>query len=258
MDKNSSNKTSNFFKKEGIYVLVFVCLCIVATFAAITARDSKKIKTQPPVAKEEKVIDVNESKDSALSSQELKKEKTKVDNATQVKKGAASKTASNVKKKTAAVSANTKVAPSFNQLPVVGSLKQGHSENPILVENNRGAKQTWRDIKGMYINCKIGQPVVAVDKGVVEKTENDGIEGMTVVIKHSNGLSTVYSNLDSKISVSKGKSVEKGEKIGSIGKTATQYIAYSDLINGFLHFQVLEEGNSTDPAKFGIKYEKSK
>lgn len=256
MGKNNANKRSSFFKKEGIYVILFVCLCVIATVATINTRNSKKVKVQPPVAEQESYTDTKKLKESALSSEE--NEKTKVDNATQVNKGDDTKTPIAVEKTPSTAVANTKATPSFNQLPVVGSLRQGHSEDPILVENNNSSKQVWRDIKGIYINCKIGQPVVAVEDGIVEKAENNGVEGITVVIKHDNDLKTVYSNLDKDLSVTKDKAVKKGEKIGVVGKTATQYISYSDLTNGFLHFQVLDGDKSVDPAKFGIKYEKSK
>ena len=47
MDKRLFDKSSNFFKKEGFYVILFVCLCIVATIAAVTARNNKTV-TKPP------------------------------------------------------------------------------------------------------------------------------------------------------------------------------------------------------------------
>ena len=47
MDKKLFNKTLNFFKKEGFYVILFVCLCIVATVAVITAKNNKHINNPP-------------------------------------------------------------------------------------------------------------------------------------------------------------------------------------------------------------------
>ena len=41
MDKKANKRTLNFFKKEGFYVILFVCLCVVATVAAITANSNK-------------------------------------------------------------------------------------------------------------------------------------------------------------------------------------------------------------------------
>lgn len=36
MDNKSNKSLSNFFKKEGFYLILFICLCIVATVAVIT------------------------------------------------------------------------------------------------------------------------------------------------------------------------------------------------------------------------------
>jgi len=43
MDKKANKKTLNFFKKEGFYVILFVCLWLVATVAAITAKKNKTL-----------------------------------------------------------------------------------------------------------------------------------------------------------------------------------------------------------------------
>ena len=54
MDKNSNNKTINFFKKEGFYVVLFICLCIVATVASISASNNKKLSSnQAAIQKEQ-------------------------------------------------------------------------------------------------------------------------------------------------------------------------------------------------------------
>ena len=54
MDKKSNNKTLNFFKKEGFYVVLFICLCIVATVASISASNNKKLSSnQEAIQKEQ-------------------------------------------------------------------------------------------------------------------------------------------------------------------------------------------------------------
>ncbi len=45
--KKPSNKKSNFFKKEGFYVVLFLCLCIVAAIAAISVKSNSHVKKEP-------------------------------------------------------------------------------------------------------------------------------------------------------------------------------------------------------------------
>ncbi len=47
MEKKPSNNKSNFFKKEGFYVVLFLCLCIVAAIAAITVKSNSHVKKEP-------------------------------------------------------------------------------------------------------------------------------------------------------------------------------------------------------------------
>ncbi len=42
MDQNKKNKVKDFFRKEGFYLVLLVCLCVVATVAAFTIRKNSK------------------------------------------------------------------------------------------------------------------------------------------------------------------------------------------------------------------------
>ncbi|MCS4474016.1 hypothetical protein JQ032_07000 [Clostridium botulinum] len=84
MEKKPSNKKSNFFKKEGFYVVLFLCLCIVAAIAAISVKSNSHVKKEPI---ENKVVENKKEKDSAKAIEgnsksynnalEVKKKKTK-------------------------------------------------------------------------------------------------------------------------------------------------------------------------------------
>ena len=49
---DNKSKFRQFLKKEGFYVILFVCLCAVATVAVITAGNRKDVATNPPVIEE--------------------------------------------------------------------------------------------------------------------------------------------------------------------------------------------------------------
>jgi len=59
---NKFNKFKQFIKKEGFYVVLFVCLCAVATVAAITAGGNKDTASKPSVTQGDKGTTVTEPK----------------------------------------------------------------------------------------------------------------------------------------------------------------------------------------------------
>lgn len=232
MDKKNNFK--NFLKKEGFYVILFVCLCVVATVAAITIRNNKIAKTQPPIAQTKQVKENTP-----------KVAEQPIDNALQVKKKNNAKNAiAKNAKNTAPVNKNLSI--SFLN-PVNGTLARAYSEDPVYWSSTDSSRPNW----GIDIKSNIGKPVVAVADGKVEaiKTDSDGVK---VVVNHQNGLKTVYANLDKKVSVKKGESVKKGQQIGKVGRTTlnSAYETYGD----HLHFEVLKSNSPIDPAKY-VKYE---
>lgn len=249
MDKKSKNKVSNFFKKEGFYVILFVCVCIVATVAAITVRNNRTIKSKAPVA-----IKTNQTKQVQNNSQA----KTQIpSNATQVQQNK-----NNEKQKTAeseaaatspSVQTSAKPALSFTK-PVSGNLLLGFSDLAEIEPSDSKTIQSMETINGMYISCKIGQDVFASESGVVVENNTADNFGQVVTIKHENGYKTVYGNLAEKPNVKVGDKVSKGQKIGSIGKTSNHYPSYKALNDGFLYFQILKNEVPIDPVSCNIKY----
>jgi murein DD-endopeptidase MepM/ murein hydrolase activator NlpD len=85
--------------------------------------------------------------------------------------------------------------------------------------------------------------IMASDNGVVIYVgdKGDGY-GNQVILDHQNGYRTVYGHL-SQILTTKGKVVEKGEKIGIMGSTG-------DSTGTHLHFEVQRNGVAENPLKF--------
>ena len=72
---------------------------------------------------------------------------------------------------------------------------------------------------GVDIAAPSGTPVVAAADGVVSLThENMFFTGKTIQLNHGLGVGTIYIHL-SKVLVSKGQKVQKGQVIGRVGKT---------------------------------------
>ena len=94
--------------------------------------------------------------------------------------------------------------------------------------------------KGVNEGIDIGSPggtaVSAADVGTVAAITKDTKGVAIVVIKHADGLLTVYTNIDS-LSVKKGDSVTRGQEIAKIREGAPS----------FLHFEVRKGLESVDP-----------
>ncbi|MBC8080568.1 MAG: peptidoglycan DD-metalloendopeptidase family protein, partial [Gorillibacterium sp.] len=84
--------------------------------------------------------------------------------------------------------------------------------------------------------------ILAADNGVVTSSGYRYDYGKFIVIDHNNGYETLYGHL-SKISVSNGQIVEKGEKIGYMGNTG-------DSTGVHLHFEVIRSGSVQNPLKY--------
>ena len=91
-----------------------------------------------------------------------------------------------------------------------------------------------------------GAPVYAVYDGVVCDVETTLLTGTTVTINHGNGLYTVYNSLADGDKVFVGQSVKQGAEIGAASVSNRQESAEG----AHLHFQVIENGDVINPAKY--------
>lgn len=103
-----------------------------------------------------------------------------------------------------------------------------------------------RGHKGMDLAADKGTSVFAVSGGTVTFAGVDGNYGYCVVIDHGNGIKTRYAHA-SKLLVSAGETVTRGEVIANVGSTG-----YST--GNHLHFEVLVNNKNVDPAPYiGIR-----
>ncbi|MES2763066.1 MAG: M23 family metallopeptidase [Bacteroidota bacterium] len=105
------------------------------------------------------------------------------------------------------------------------------------------SKFGWRDgrmHKGIDINLHKGDAVVAAFDGMVRIAHVKGAYGNVVIIRHYNGLETVYAHL-SKIKVKPGQVVLAGQLIGLGGSTGRSSGPH-------LHFEVRFKGQALNPS----------
>ena len=100
----------------------------------------------------------------------------------------------------------------------------------------------WRDgsrHNGIDIDLKTGDPVVAAFDGKVRIAGNYGGYGNVVVVRHYNGLETLYAHLN-KIKVKPGQEVASGQLVGLGGNTGRS-------TGSHLHFEVRFKGKPLNP-----------
>lgn len=105
------------------------------------------------------------------------------------------------------------------------------------------------DHTGIDIKANIGDDVKASYDGTVEKIYEDNKLGYTVIINHSNGIKTQYSNLDKKIPLKVKETVKKGDIIGKVGNSASFEINDGEHI----HFAIIKDNEYINPEKYIIK-----
>ena len=254
MDKKAANnKALNFFKKEGFYVVLFICLCIVATVASITASNNKKLSINQEAVQ----------KQQANAGNVLKEQEKEYQGALQVKKDNLAKAkvlkpVPNIQKVTTG-DLNQPVSNTVNATfakPVAnGLLARAYSKDidPVVWKTDG----SYRTNLGIDIQAKLGEPVVSVMDGIVKEvgTDVNGQKGKMVVIDHGNGFITKYSNLEEKMLVKINDKVTKNQKIGVVGNTSLN--SYKEDYGSHLHFEVLQSSKNIDPARF-VKYENYK
>ncbi|MFD0698518.1 peptidoglycan DD-metalloendopeptidase family protein [Paenibacillus sp. GCM10027628] len=84
--------------------------------------------------------------------------------------------------------------------------------------------------------------IMAADNGKISETGYKSDYGNYIIINHLNGYETLYGHL-SKITISQGAIVEKGDKIGIMGSTG-------DSTGVHLHFEVHSGGELQNPLKY--------
>lgn len=101
----------------------------------------------------------------------------------------------------------------------------------------------WKMHKGIDLAAPRGSKVIACREGFVKHaiTGNE-IYGNYIILRHPNGMESLYAHLDT-INVVKGQKVVTAQKLGTVGMTG--------LTTGpHLHFEISQNGSPLNPEKY--------
>jgi len=97
---------------------------------------------------------------------------------------------------------------------------------------------------GLDYRARTGSPVTSTANGIVSRAGRNGGFGLMIEVDHGNGFKTRYAHL-SKILVSRGQKIERGEVIGLVGNTGHS-------TGSHLHYEVLFRKVHRDPLQYVI------
>lgn len=95
---------------------------------------------------------------------------------------------------------------------------------------------------GVDLAAPGGSNILAAESGTVKFAGWNGGYGNCLIIDHGGGITTLYGHA-SKLCVSKGQYVSKGEVVAKVGTTGNS-------TGNHLHFEVLINGKTTDPMAY--------
>lgn len=129
-------------------------------------------------------------------------------------------------------------APGFS-LPLAGTVDKAFSGGDMVQSKTMG---DWRVHNGADIRGTVGDPVIAINNGVVKAVYDDVLWGTVVEIDHGQGMLARYCGLGKGSTVEVGDAVKINDKVGNLGT-----IPIEAAEEPHLHLEILQDGASVDP-----------
>lgn len=140
------------------------------------------------------------------------------------------------------LSSNIEIQTSFDQDPPYGSPLEYSKITSDFGERTHPIHKKTVFHKGTDFAAPLGTKIISVEKGIVTKAAYDKKYGYYVEIKHDDIYTTRYHHMKS-ISVVKGQSINKGEKIGEVGNSGLSTAPH-------LHYEIIKSGSWVDVADY--------
>jgi murein DD-endopeptidase MepM/ murein hydrolase activator NlpD len=268
--KLSKEKVAKFFDKEGFYIVLFLCVCIVAITAVWVSRtgvkddqDSGKTPVEnndnntAVITPGKDTTTTNNTGDKGLPATNGGSSSTEQNNTNTTNKGNTGKT-----KPVSSVPATINLGAPIKDGMVKENIIRDYSPEELVCF---ASYNEWRVHWGLDVEAFDKSEVLTAYDGKVTEIKdyneegtdsNLGLLGWTITIDHGNGYKTVYANLDKAIKVKVGDKVKKGQVIGTIGRSSMLEAEINNAESNVshLHFEVLKKGTkayeNVDPKKY--------
>ena len=240
MNSNNSDKVKNFFRKEGFYFVLFICLCVIATVAVFTINRNSTANKDNSV---EENLSLNVEENTSLEPSESANNE-KIQNAERVENASSNVTDNEVAEgETTDVSEVADVAESEDaavmsgsengiifSLPLEATVSRSFGE--MIEVKKTDEEQIIMTRRGVDLQAPVGSVVKCAAEGQVQEVGSNSEDGNYIVVAHANGLKTKYANLDPEVYVSEGDMFmsRRGENIykRKDGRWEGRYIKFYD------------------------------
>ena len=255
MDQNKKTKVKDFFRKEGFYLALFICLCVVATAAAFAIKNNSN---ENNAKKDDNEFTLNiEEKADSNTSDITKQNAERVENNDEVaeeqntqevavEESESTEEVAQAETEDTSMVSNTESEVTFS-LPLEGAVARNYGTMIRIQENEDGAVDQTR--KGIDLSAAVGTVVKVAAEGKVEEVSQNVTDGTYIVVAHANGLKTKYCNLSEDVKVAVGDYVAQGTEIGTVGNTSE--IFTSAVCGDVLNLQIEDaNGSDIDPTSY--------
>lgn len=135
----------------------------------------------------------------------------------------------------------------INQMPEINGIKLAYTPITGVITSRYGVSSSIRssDHTGLDIAASTGTPIKVVASGTVTCASYRGSYGNIVKVDHGNGVETWYAHT-SKMYVSEGQQVERGEVIAAVGSTGNS-------TGSHLHLEIRINGQHVNPQNYLYK-----
>jgi murein DD-endopeptidase MepM/ murein hydrolase activator NlpD len=231
--KINRQSVKTFLQKQGLYVLIFLCVAA----AGITA-----IIAWPRDDGNQAQVGDNGQGASVVGDTSLDDELAMLTPKPSVSPSAAvAPTPSEAPKATQKPNSNNGGGSIKLKKPVSGQIINSFSGDELVFF---ASLNQWATHNGVDIQADKDASVVAAMAGTVTEAYSNEADGGVVIISHSDKSETIYAGLG-ELMVSEGDKVNAGDAIGTIGELPKELDLPSHL-----HFEYKVDGKWKDPAKF--------
>lgn len=253
--KSTMGRMKKLTQKDGFYLVLFLCICIVGITAVWVSSDNfNKMadldKEDNKLAEDDTdIVDYYLNGDDYEDQQNPDSEDVDIEEAnteeTQEPKEEAK--ANTEEQKTTEEEAVETTASQGRELamlvPIMGKQSMAFAEDKLVYSETL---EQWTTHNGLDIQSAEGSAVRAVLSGVVKEVQTTDELGIVVTLDHGDGLETKYGCLATDEMIQVGQKIEKGDTIGAVGKAVGFELAQGP----HLHFEVLVKGKNVDPKEY--------
>jgi len=253
--KFNKEKFIDFFDRKGFYIILTICIAVIAATALFFNREpadpnGSSISDEPGDTGLIGDNDLEDDEDDDLEASSNLDNETDDDadgdadpaNESENNDGTVTNENGDSSGDSDPASSDNAVSVELS-MPVFGDISLDYAMDKLVYSKTL---EDWRTHSGLDISSSRGTAVKAAADGYVYQIKNDPRFGITIILNHSDGVKTVYSNLASGDYVVTNQNVKAGDVIGSIGNTAL----FETAEPAHLHFEVLINDAYVDPKDY--------